>query len=71
MTRIRSDTWDSGNSMTRFYECEDVCNKCDENGTVVCPECEGNPQPEFNCGCTNGRIVCPECSGTKKLFWYE
>ena len=44
MTRIKSDTWDSGNSMTRFHEVIEKCENCNGEGIIngeECPECNG------------------------------
>ena len=44
MTRIKSDTWDNGNSMTRFYEDYIRCETCNGEGIIddeECKECNG------------------------------
>ncbi len=58
--RYRSDAWDSGNSLTRFYEAEYVCGTCNGSGQVEDEESE------------DGRLVeCPECEGAGILVVYE
>lgn len=50
MMRYRSDTWDSGNSQTRFYEEWYTCPICDghkftmdkKGNEEVCEYCKGN-----------------------------
>ncbi len=44
----RSDAWDSGNYLTRFYECYYECDECNGDGKydngeeiVVCDMCNG------------------------------
>lgn len=59
MRRIKSDTWDSGNSMTRFCEVIRECEDCHGEGEIPNPEAEG------------GRETCPDCKGDKEVIYYE
>ena len=50
MTRIKSDTWDSGNSMTRFHEIVKECETCNGKGIIddeECNECDGEGRVVF------------------------
>ena len=53
ISRHRSDTWDNGNFLTRFYEAIYECDFCQGTGEVfdeeegimkTCQECEGHGQ---------------------------
>lgn len=59
MRRIRSDTWDSGNSMTRFYEVIRECETCHGEGKIINPEVEG------------GKEICPDCKRDGEVTIYE
>ena len=65
LKKIRSDTWDEGNHMTRFYEKVVEC-WC-EDGWVECRYCAGE-------GCEKcawvGEVECEDCGGKgKMLLW--
>ena len=50
MTRIKSDTWDSGNHLTRFREIVRVCETCNGEGEIddeECKECDGEGEIIF------------------------
>lgn len=59
--RYRSDAWDSGNSMTMFFEALYECGCCNGNGQIE--DDEGLSE--------DGLIECPECEGTGELVYYE
>lgn len=60
LKRYRSDAWDGGNCLTRFYEAVYECGKCNGSGQV---EDEEGEDPRL--------IECPECEGTGELVCYE
>lgn len=51
MRKIESDTWDSGNSLTRFYEVIRECETCHGEGNIPNPEERGRTE------------ICPDCNG--------
>ena len=56
MTRIKSDTWDSGNSMTRFHEVIRICETCNGEGKLYSDE---------------DYIRCETCDGEGAVVFYE
>jgi DNA-directed RNA polymerase subunit RPC12/RpoP len=60
ISRYRSDAWDSGNSLTRYYEAIYECGYCGGTGKVDDEESE-----------TERLIECPECGGCGEVVIYE
>jgi len=60
MTRIKSDTWDSGNRLTRFHEVVKVCEVCEGKGYLMSPD-EGNDE----------YVTCSECDGKGEIVYDE
>lgn len=56
--RYRSDAWDSGNSLTWFYEEIETCPECGGKGIVEDEEEKPCPEP------------CPECRGEGVVVRY-
>lgn len=58
---IRSDAWDSGNAMTRFYAASEK--------QITCPACNGRKR--LTTRADDGRWrseECPACEGTGSLI---
>lgn len=60
---MRSDCWDNGNYLTRFYERVVECEVCNKEGLVKEWVYDEETDSEIQ-----KWVDCPECGGSKELY---